>query len=211
MCPSQRPTPWPASCPESSCSRTGQEQHWKSGGGGGGGMLVFPSLCFFFSSSLEWFPPFSPCFHQWLLLLPHHCQSSSLSPPGSHPSRIPIPTGTCLAPRHPKQAPVSYRGFPSQGFAGVSLRREQLAKGVPPPRSLLRRSQEIIGDKQEPASAEEMGGTGGTGVDSSVPRASPGSRGDRRSMLPVSEGLGGGSALEFSWSRLYLGGELSPG
>lgn len=62
-------------------------------------------------------------------------------------------------------------------------------------------------------SAEEMGGAGGTGGDSGVPRAGPGSHGDRSSTLPVSEGLGvgGGSALEFSWSRLYLGGKLSPG
>lgn len=35
MCPSQQPMPWPASCLESSCSRTGQEHHRKSRGRGG--------------------------------------------------------------------------------------------------------------------------------------------------------------------------------
>ncbi|XP_010570545.1 PREDICTED: coiled-coil domain-containing protein 33 [Haliaeetus leucocephalus] len=46
------------------------------------------------------------------------------------------------------------------------------------------RSQEITGDKQELVSAEETGGAGGTGGDSGVPRAGPGSRGDRSSTLP---------------------------
>ncbi|XP_074736107.1 coiled-coil domain-containing protein 33 [Strix uralensis] len=49
-------------------------------------------------------------------------------------------------PQHPKQAPVSYGGFPSQGFAGVSLQ-----------------SQEIIGDNQELVTARKTGGAGGSG------------------------------------------------
>lgn len=144
-------------------------------------------------------PMFSPVASPPALSLPIFLLVSSRLPsfPHPHPHRhLPCPP----APQ------TGLRRVPGQGFAGVSLWWEQLVKGVPPSRSLLRRSQEIIRDKQEPVSAKETGGAGGTGGDSSVPRASPGSRGDRSSTLPVSEGLGrGGQPLSSAGAGFILG------
>ncbi|XP_059680090.1 coiled-coil domain-containing protein 33 [Gavia stellata] len=63
------------------------------------------------------------------------------------------------------------------------------------------RSQDIVGDHQEPVSAGETGGaggSGGTGGDSSVPEVGPGSRGDR------SQAAGGSTLPEVSSYRLAL-------
>ncbi|KAM6196100.1 coiled-coil domain-containing protein 33 [Sarcoramphus papa] len=66
------------------------------------------------------------------------------------------------------------------------------------------RSQEIIGDHQEPVSARETGGTGGsggTGGDSSVPEVGPGSRGDR-SQASVGSTLPEASSYRLALKRM---------
>ncbi|XP_040979296.1 coiled-coil domain-containing protein 33 [Aquila chrysaetos chrysaetos] len=130
-----------------------------------------------------------------LQLLRSERPAAFLTPSGSDalPSLDPAAASTLERGEELRAAPV--RPFSRQLHRDdVSLPAADAVASILPGKQLFphgtgapseeRRSQELIGDEQEPVSAEETGGAGGTGGDSSVPRAGPGSRGDRSSTLP---------------------------